>query len=136
MVFSPTSPDEIDWSTYFPDIKQTNSLVEFLDVGCGYGGLLVTLSQMFPETLTLGLEIRVKVSDYVSDRIKALRSQHEGEYQNIACLRTNAMKYLPNYFRKAQVSFVQIFFCGFCDVFVIVVEEDVFPIPGPALQKG
>lgn len=59
---------------------------------------------MFPDTLMLGLEIRVKVSDYVMDRIAALREKHPGQYQNVACLRTNAMKYLPNFFRKAQVS--------------------------------
>lgn len=58
---------------------------------------------MFPENLILGLEIRVKVSDYVNDRIKALRIQHPHQYQNIAVLRTNAMKYLPNFFYKGQV---------------------------------
>jgi tRNA (guanine-N7-)-methyltransferase len=58
---------------------------------------------MFPETLMLGMEIRVKVSDYVIDKIAALRLKHPGEYQNIACIRTNARKYLPNYFKKAQV---------------------------------
>ena len=63
----------------------------------------VTLSEMFPETLMVGMEIRVKVSDYVMDRISALREKYPGKYQNIACIRTNAMKYLPNYFRKAQV---------------------------------
>jgi tRNA (guanine-N7-)-methyltransferase len=49
--------------------------VEFADVGCGYGGLLVQLSPMFPDKLMVGMEIRVKVSDYVKDRIKALRQQ-------------------------------------------------------------
>ena len=42
--------------------------IRFADVGCGYGGLLVQLSPMFPDKLMLGLEIRVKVSDYVRDR--------------------------------------------------------------------
>lgn len=60
---------------------------------------------MFPENLMLGLEIRVKVSDYVNDRIKALRVQNPHQYQNIAVLRTNAMKYLPNFFHKGQVIF-------------------------------
>lgn len=46
----------------------------------------------------------LKVCDYVIDRIRALRAQKAGEYQNIACVRTNAMKYLPNYFRKGQLS--------------------------------
>uniref|UniRef100_A0A1Y1K433 tRNA (guanine-N(7)-)-methyltransferase n=1 Tax=Photinus pyralis TaxID=7054 RepID=A0A1Y1K433_PHOPY len=98
----PRTPDDMDWFKYYPK-KVDNSEVEFADIGCGYGGLLVTLSRMFPTTLMLGMEIRVKVSDYVMDRISALREQHPGEYQNIACLRTNAMKYLPNYFKKGQL---------------------------------
>lgn len=50
------------------------------------------------------MEIRVKVSDYVIDRIVALRQLHPNKYENIACLRTNAMKYLPNFFEKNQLS--------------------------------
>ncbi|XP_078036145.1 tRNA (guanine-N(7)-)-methyltransferase [Augochlora pura] len=110
----PVNPNEMDWSClyphYFPDDESkldgkcgNQKHVEFADVGCGYGGLLVTLSPMFPDNLILGMEIRVKVSDYVTDRIAALRSQNPGKYQNIACLRTNAMKYLPNYFYKGQL---------------------------------
>jgi len=60
------------------------------------------LSKVLPDSLILGLEIRVKVSDYVIDRIKALR-ESTNEYQNIACIRTNAMKHLPNFFRKGQL---------------------------------
>jgi len=44
------------------------------------------------------------VSDYVQDRIRALQETSSGGYSNIACIRTNAMKYLPNYFHKAQLS--------------------------------
>ncbi|KAJ1532146.1 hypothetical protein ONE63_000770 [Megalurothrips usitatus] len=109
----PVDPNEMDWSDLYPAYFQkktsdennppSTKLVEFADVGCGYGGLLVTLSTMFPETLMVGMEIRVKVSDYVMDRIAALRTQHTGQYQNIACLRTNAMKYLPNFFHKGQL---------------------------------
>jgi tRNA (guanine-N7-)-methyltransferase len=61
----------------------------------------------------LGMEIRVKVSDYVQDRVKALREQHPGKYQNIACIRSNAMKYLPNFFRKGQVIFSLLVFISF-----------------------
>ncbi|CAH2251049.1 tRNA (guanine-N(7)-)-methyltransferase [Pararge aegeria] len=101
----PAHPDDYDWSNLYPVLKTDKSKgkVEFLDVGCGYGGLLVTLSPMFPENLMLGLEIRVKVSDYVNDRILALRTQEADLYQNIAVLRTNAMKYLPNFFYKGQL---------------------------------
>jgi tRNA (guanine-N7-)-methyltransferase len=117
----PTTPDLVDWSELYPVLKQgagdggdgggdgdeamdkKTPRVELLDIGCGYGGLLVELSPMFPESLLLGLEIRVKVSDYVQDRVKALRVQNPGHFQNIACIRSNAMKYLPNYLRKGQV---------------------------------
>ncbi|CAK9816864.1 tRNA (guanine-N(7)-)-methyltransferase [Anthophora quadrimaculata] len=110
----PVKPNLMNWSSlyplYFPNNAEeleennvTQKCIEFVDIGCGYGGLLVTLSPMFPDNLILGMEIRVKVSDYVMDRIAALRSQNPGQYQNIACLRTNAMKYLPNYFHKSQL---------------------------------
>lgn len=103
----PLTPDDMDWSKYYPQRMErevgNKSQVEFVDIGCGYGGLLITLSPMFPDNLILGMEIRVKVSDYVMDRIAALRSQNSSQYQNIACLRTNAMKYLPNFFRKGQL---------------------------------
>lgn len=107
----PVSPEEMDWSELYPHFfrdassdAQLAPRVEFADIGCGYGGLLVELSSLFPEQLMLGMEIRVKVSDYVRDRIKALRESEPGKYQNIACIRGNAMKYLPNFFTKGQLS--------------------------------
>jgi tRNA (guanine-N7-)-methyltransferase len=171
--------------------------VEFADIGCGFGGLLISLAPLFPETLMLGkcfifsarvfvishpvcagMEIRTQVTQYVSDKIRALRlnpgsidpdnpSEHlsfvpkalpatsaevtpqeieSGEfddeqgpakrlrldasastvpietqgkrevisnvdllppdgfaYGNVSVLRSNAMKYLPNFFEKGQV---------------------------------
>lgn len=117
----PVSPKQMNWHEYYPEYfkpvtenekhdddnlksKEDNSKVEFADIGCGYGGLLVELSTIFPKKLMVGMEIRVKVSDYVKDRIEALRKQNPGEYQNIACIRTNAMKYLPNFFEKGQLT--------------------------------
>ncbi|XP_028577340.2 tRNA (guanine-N(7)-)-methyltransferase isoform X2 [Podarcis muralis] len=118
----PAKPEEMDWSEIYPeffapltadnqhdDLKDAEertkpaSQVEFADIGCGYGGLLVALSPLFPKTLMLGLEIRVKVSDYVRDRIQSLRASHPGQFQNIGCIRSNAMKHLPNFFRKGQL---------------------------------
>ncbi|XP_040567031.1 tRNA (guanine-N(7)-)-methyltransferase [Lepeophtheirus salmonis] len=101
----PPHPTHKDWSEEYPEIdKFADKKIRFADIGCGYGGLLVSLSPMFPQTLMLGLEIRVKVSDYVKDRILSLRSKEEGGYQNVACLRSNAMKYLPNFFEKGQLT--------------------------------
>lgn len=95
----------MDWNGLYPEYSTytPQKYVEFADIGCGYGGFLVTLGEMFPDRLAIGMEIRVKVSDYVMDRIKALRSLNTGKYNNIACIRTNAMKYLPNYFVKHQL---------------------------------
>ncbi|XP_071017284.1 tRNA (guanine-N(7)-)-methyltransferase isoform X2 [Oncorhynchus clarkii lewisi] len=104
----PVCPEDMDWSQLYPEffsdhqLTQKAAQVEFADIGCGYGGLLVELSPLFPKQLILGLEIRVKVSDYVQDRIRSLRAAETGSYQNIACLRSNAMKYLPNFFSKGQ----------------------------------
>ena len=57
------------------------------------------------------MEIRVQVTEYVQERIKALRAQNmeTGLYQNAGCLRANAMKFLPNFFKKHQLS--KIFLC-------------------------
>ncbi|KAJ7883046.1 putative methyltransferase-domain-containing protein [Mycena olivaceomarginata] len=66
----PDSPDAIDWAVHFP---ASPGPPEFADVGCGFGGLLTALAPLFPETRILGLEIRVQVSQYVQDRIAALR---------------------------------------------------------------
>lgn len=118
----PVCPAEMDWHEYYPEffkpllsddkhddvkdqiIKEIDIKIEFADIGCGYGGLLVDLSPQFPDKLMLGMEIRVKVSDYVKDRILALRKQNPGRYENIACIRSNAMKYLPNFFEKGQLT--------------------------------
>ncbi|KAJ7567291.1 hypothetical protein O6H91_02G141200 [Diphasiastrum complanatum] len=86
-----------------PGFSNGLAKVRFADVGCGFGGLLVKLSVMFPETLMLGMELRDKVTEYVKERIAALRIANPGQYQNISVIRTNSMKYLPNYFEKGQL---------------------------------
>eukprot|EP00931_Biecheleriopsis_adriatica_P092514 TRINITY_DN66323_c0_g1_i1.p1 TRINITY_DN66323_c0_g1~~TRINITY_DN66323_c0_g1_i1.p1 ORF type:complete len:297 (-),score=47.99 TRINITY_DN66323_c0_g1_i1:80-970(-) len=85
--------------------------VRFLDVGCGFGGLLMALSPKFPQKLMLGMEIRQQVTDYVGQRIRAMRQGAEGSpsHHNVSVIRTNAMKFLPNYFRKGQIE--KMFFC-------------------------
>lgn len=106
IIYSPSHPSLYDWSKLYPTIDSNK--VEFADVGCGYGGFLVSLAETFPDKFALGMEIRVKVSNYVIDRIEALRLLNPGQYNNIACLRSNAMKYLTNFFHKNQLS--KIFF--------------------------
>ncbi|WFD29212.1 tRNA (guanine(46)-N(7))-methyltransferase [Malassezia sp. CBS 17886] len=181
--FVPPQPSDMDWSVHYPalcergpDCSWTNK-VEFADVGCGFGGLLMRLAPLYPDKLMLGMEIRTQVTQYVHDKVHALRLAHqqakeaaragdsavgdtgvdsahgtagdtgvesahgtaggsavdnahgttedteermqnermvrnagavEGGYQNISVIRTNAMKFLPNFFEKGQLS--KIFF--------------------------
>ncbi|KAI3657826.1 hypothetical protein MP638_001664 [Amoeboaphelidium occidentale] len=118
----PTKPSEMDWSKHYPlyikaeadenDMDESDGnnpiqlerKVEFADVGCGYGGLLVAMANLYPDTLMLGMEIRKKVTEYVEQRIEALRQLNPGKYQNISVIRANAMKFLPNFFEKGQLS--------------------------------
>ncbi|KAL6451741.1 TRM8 tRNA [Candida maltosa Xu316] len=84
----PTSPDTMDWSTLYP-VQHETSKVEIADIGCGYGGLMIKLGPEFPQSLILGMEIRVQVTQYVEDRIVALRNNHSQDeygYQNISQL--------------------------------------------------
>ena len=67
------------------------------------------------------MEIRTSVTEYVSDKIRALRTQHlppsspptasttPPPYQNISVLRANTMKFLPNFFSRSQLH--SIFLC-------------------------
>lgn len=131
----PPCPEQMDWSTLYPDYvapeepeetaseanqevvaapvrpKRLTQNVEVADIGCGFGGLLVALAPVMPQTLVLGLEIRVSVTQFVEDRIKVLRHQNKDTklYQNASVLRANTMKFLPNFFKQGQLS--KIFIC-------------------------
>lgn len=109
----PSCPDAMDWSKHYPNVS--DPVVTIADIGCGFGGLLMALSPIFPEKCMLGMEIRPAVTQYVHDKIVALRKQHQALnppsncYQNISVIRGNAMKFLPNFFRKGQLE--KAFFC-------------------------
>ncbi|KAI9905810.1 hypothetical protein PsorP6_013970 [Peronosclerospora sorghi] len=126
----PKTPDEMDWSVHYPRIE--NPFVTFVSnhyfIANREGGFLgcrlrfrwthwldkcfqltLKLGEMFPDKLTLALEIRAKVTEYVRLRIEALRAEHPNQFQNVSALRTNAMRYLPHYFHKGQIT--KMFFC-------------------------
>ncbi|KAK8193309.1 putative methyltransferase-domain-containing protein [Phyllosticta capitalensis] len=123
MLTYPVAPEHMDWASLYPAYavekqpqksigqKRISKDVEIADIGCGFGGLLFALAPKLPETLLLGLEIRTSVTEFVQEKAKALRIQNAstGMYQNVACLRANTMKFLPNFFRKGQLS--KIFLC-------------------------
>ncbi|KAL1857278.1 tRNA (guanine-N(7)-)-methyltransferase (tRNA(m7G46)-methyltransferase) [Paecilomyces lecythidis] len=167
----PLSPAHMDWASHFPafvdpdenkrnegGFRQLVKDVEVVDIGCGFGGLLAGLAPVLPDTLIVGMEIRISVLEYVTGRIQVLRAQSEqaqktsssttsspapapaqasssatspspataapqspsasstaitapvpGGYQNVSALRTNTMKFLPNFFAREQLS--KIFIC-------------------------
>lgn len=78
--------------------------VEWADIGCGYGGLLTSLAPQYPKTLMMGMEIRIKVQEYVRERILALRKREPGLYENVSVMRMNAQKFLPNFFHAGQLT--------------------------------
>lgn len=51
----------MNWSLLLGE-NAKNHRIEFADIGCGYGGLLIQLSLMFPDIGIVGMEIRVKVN--------------------------------------------------------------------------
>ena len=121
--------------------KAISRNVEIADIGCGFGGLLFALAPKFPDTLILGsfkcarhihhpryyhckhcsqvlltntilgMEIRTSVTEYVQEKVRALRVQNTSTngFQNVSCIRANTMKFLPNFFQKHQLS--RIFLC-------------------------
>eukprot|EP01102_Stenamoeba_stenopodia_P009713 TRINITY_DN2874_c0_g1_i2.p1 TRINITY_DN2874_c0_g1~~TRINITY_DN2874_c0_g1_i2.p1 ORF type:complete len:170 (+),score=32.19 TRINITY_DN2874_c0_g1_i2:390-899(+) len=54
------------------------------------------------------MEIRLKAVQFVKEKIETLREKQPGQYENISVVQSNAMKYLPAYFRKGQLK--KIFF--------------------------
>eukprot|EP00960_Hanusia_phi_P009047 260909-Hanusia_phi.AAC.2 len=76
--------------------------VEYADIGCGFGGLLVKLGEKFPEKvgMFMGGGKWTCLINLVGKRIKALRNENKGRFHNIAVVRTNAMKCIANFFVK------------------------------------
>ncbi|KAK6443187.1 tRNA (guanine-N(7)-)-methyltransferase (tRNA(m7G46)-methyltransferase) [Oleoguttula sp. CCFEE 5521] len=90
----PASPSQMDWSSHYPSFVATKSepkpepdnvdevetsrldrQIEIADIGCGFGGLLFALAPKYPDSLILGLEIRTSVTEYVEQKILAMRAQ-------------------------------------------------------------
>ena len=118
----PPTPDDVPLDTYFPNL--TDRTIDFVDIGCGYGSLLLELAAIFPDAPMLGIEIRPKVVEYVQRRVVALRHEARTQadaapqskgagapptYENVWAVHNNAQRFMPNFFRKGQLS--KLFFC-------------------------
>lgn len=118
----PSHPNDMRWTDeHYPGLPVEKSQPTVLDIGCGFGGLTLALATLLPKEVILGMEIRIKVTEYVRLRILAARKEHSqtnntddstsspSPYQNCSVMRTNSMKFLPNYFHKASLH--KLFFC-------------------------
>ena len=133
----PPTPDDVPLDEYFPNLAPEARTIEFVDIGCGYGSLLLELAKVFPEAPMLGIEIRPKVVEYVQRKVVALRHEARGSadggtssaaerapdaavasasstpcqpnHENLWAVLNNAQRFMPNFFRKGQLS--KLFFC-------------------------
>lgn len=152
----PATPADVPLSKYYPKLAAPGVVplqqIRFVDVGCGYGSLLLGLATVYAEDLMLGIEIRPKIVEYVQKRCLALRHEaktgrlgHEGAAangvvlsaaaasaagssgagasgvdsdgtplaapacENVWAVHNNAMRFLPNFFAKEQLT--KLFFC-------------------------
>lgn len=96
----PQDPCSVDWSKYFGIDRRP----DFVDIGCGYGRFLLNVAERSPDHNVLGIEIRDKVYSYV----KAVIDKRG--IPNAGVMRTNALMFLPNIFRKGQLSKIFILF--------------------------
>ncbi|CAM9519423.1 unnamed protein product [Chrysoparadoxa australica] len=103
----PPRHEDMDWGKHFPGHEKPG--VQFLDIGCGFGGLTVALAAAYPDKCIMGMEIRQKVAEYVRLRIEALRKESPGQYQNTSVLRANTMLYLPQFLPKGMLE--KVFIC-------------------------
>jgi len=109
----PLSPDDVDWSEFYPILKDKPQEINdhfptILDIGCGYGGMSFALSTQFQNNLILAFEIRCIVTNYVEKKVQALRSQNMA--QNVACQWANTMRTLMRYIRPHTIEKMFILF--------------------------
>jgi hypothetical protein len=93
---APASPSCVDWAALFPAIRQNPSRkVAWVDVGCGFGGLVASLAEHYPSEIVLGMEIRDKVSAAAQERIvEQQQQQQQMLLGNAAVIRANCMRCL------------------------------------------
>lgn len=62
----PPTFKEIDWTEVFLNKKSPN----FLDIGCGKGTFLLNMSEQFPDTNILGIELRPALVEWINTFVK------------------------------------------------------------------
>ncbi|KAH0790179.1 tRNA (guanine-N(7)-)-methyltransferase [Histomonas meleagridis] len=109
----PLRPEEVDWTEFYPILSEPDCQIEnhyptILDIGCGYGGLSFALAPKYPNNLILAFEIRLTVTTYVNEKIKALR--RVGKASNVAVQWGNTMRTLMRYLKPNTIEKIFILF--------------------------
>lgn len=94
----PSNPDSVCWDKHFDNGVQPT----FIDIGCGYGKFLIETAQQYPDENVLGLEIRDKVAEFVEQKTK--------DTPNCSVIKTNALLFLPNFFKQCTLKKVFVLF--------------------------
>ena len=88
----------MNWLECFPNKNEAPSM---LDIGCGWGGLVRTVSELYPQYNVLGMEIRDTAVEYGHQEIN--KDREKGKTWNGWVIECNCMKYLTNYIQKGQL---------------------------------
>jgi tRNA (guanine-N7-)-methyltransferase len=106
----PLRPSLMDWTKdHYPNLP-AGTTPTALDIGCGFGGLTMALGPLLPDEVILGLEIRIKPTEFLRLRILSSRKESGGKlHENCSALWTNSMKFLPHFFSRGSIN--KLFFC-------------------------
>lgn len=130
--YSPPNPSLMDWTRHYPEFYpakegQVQKKVEFADIGCGYGGLLIALAPLFPDTLMLGKWLggnlkahRLTVKDRYGDSNKGGRLRVR-TYQGIAYPASRILSERIHHANECYEVFAQLFRKGSIDQDVLFV---------------
>lgn len=117
-MWRPLCPAAVPYADFYPKLcgpSAPGKRIEYVDIGCGFGDLVLAIAKADPQTLVLGMEIRNKPCLYVQKRIIAERRRKEpaggvaSSCHNAWAVRTNSMKFLPNFCARGQLR--KVFIC-------------------------
>mmetsp|Transcript_22055 Transcript_22055/g.74204 ORF Transcript_22055/g.74204 Transcript_22055/m.74204 type:complete len:301 (-) Transcript_22055:170-1072(-) len=111
-IWHPRSPREVPFAEFYPRLTPRGDedlRIRIVDIGCGFGSLVMAIAELEPTVPVLGMEIRRKPAQFVQKRVLAARRQSPATHENAWVVVANTMKCLPNYFVRHQLE--RLFIC-------------------------